>query len=99
MSQLNIFEQNTEIEKEKLRFNGPDYVASRDNIRLGTQLKKILKLMIDNKWRSLKEISDIVNAPESSVSAQLRHLRKPRFGSYEVERKHLGNGFYKYKVN
>ena len=79
-------------------FNGPEYKPERDKKRLTNQLEDIKKLMFDGKWRTLAEISQITGHPESSISAQLRHLRKPRFGSYTVEREHLLNGLYKYRV-
>ena len=36
--------------------------------------------------------------PPESVSAQLRHLRKERFGSHTVEKKYLGDGLYVYRL-
>ena len=35
-------------------------------------------------WHTLGEISSATGYAEPSVSAQLRHLRKPRFGGYRV---------------
>ena len=43
--------------------------------------------MRDAKWRTLKEISELTGDPEASVSAQLRHLRKERFGSHIVNKR------------
>lgn len=79
-------------------FDGDDYQHERDHGRLSTQLLKILDLMRDGNWRTLHEIAEKTEAPEASVSAQLRHLRKPRFGSRTVERRYLGNGLYEYRV-
>ena len=36
--------------------------------------------------------------PEASVSAQLRHMRKERFGQHFVAREYLGNGLYSYAL-
>ena len=55
--------------------------------------------MNDGRWRTLREIATLTGDPEASISAQLRHLRKPRFGAYEVEREYLRDGLYRYKVN
>lgn len=53
-----------------------------------TQLEQIRDLMIDGKWRTLQEIADRTDYPEPSVSAQLRHLRKPTYGAYKVTKKY-----------
>lgn len=82
----------------ELRFNGADYVPERDNARLGAQLGRIFELMKDSRWRTLADISEATGDPAPSVSAQLRHLRKPRFGGHEVLREHVGNGLYRYRL-
>ncbi len=86
--------------QEPLRFNGPEYRPERDNPRLGAQITRIFTLMRDGRWRTLREIADTTGDPESSVSAQLRHLRKPRFGEHTVERRQRGeNGaLYEYRL-
>ena len=63
------------------------------------QLLRIWNVMSDGRWRTLREIATLTGDPEASISAQLRHLRKPRFGAYEVEREYLRDGLYRYKVN
>jgi hypothetical protein len=40
----------------------------------------------------------LTGAPPASVSAQLRHLRKPRFGGFTVEKRYLRDGLYTYRV-
>jgi len=37
-------------------------------------------------WLTLRELSQLTQYGEASISAQLRHLRKPRYGSYLVEK-------------
>lgn len=81
-----------------MRFDGPEYIPGRDQARLTSQICRVWNCMVDGKWRTLKEIADLIDAPESSVSAQLRHLRKSRFGAHEVEREHIKNGLFKYRV-
>jgi len=93
MKQLDIF--------ENARFNGSDYVAEFDQARLTGQLKRVYELMIDGRWRTLSEISSITCDPEASVSAQLRHLRKPRFGSHLVYKQNRGDrerGLFEYQL-
>lgn len=80
------------------RFDGSDYQVVRDTHRLTAQLASIKALMLDGRWRSLREIEAATGAPQASISAQMRHLRKPRFGSYQVEKQYEGNGLYRYRV-
>ena len=43
-------------------------------------------------WLTLHELGRLTGYGEASVSAQLRHLRKPEFGSYEVDKRQRGVG-------
>ena len=81
-----------------LRFDGADYDHDRDNARLTGQLLRIWNVVKDENWHTLPELSTRTGDPEASISAQLRHLRKPRFGSHIVERRHVLNGLYEYRV-
>lgn len=86
------------------KFNGPDYIPARDHGRLMHQHDRIRQLMLDGRWRTLTEITEALGgetvAPGPSVSAQLRHLRKERFGSYQVYRRHRdgSDGLNEYQV-
>lgn len=80
------------------RFNGPSYVPSRDNERLTGQIQRVFNLMRDGQWRTLREIESATGDPAASVSAQLRHLRKKRFGSHTVEREYVGDGLHRYRL-
>lgn len=84
--------------QEPLRFDGVDYDSKRDNARLTGQLLRIWDVVCDEKWRTLREIANLTGDPEASISAQLRHLRKPRFGGHTVERQHIEGGLYKYRL-
>jgi hypothetical protein len=93
----------TTVEKERLpqtefRFDGDDYVPERDDARLTGQLKRIFDVMSDWKWHTLRDISVRTNDPEASISAQLRHLRKKRFGAYTLDREYIQSGLYRYRV-
>jgi len=79
-------------------FNGPNYSPVLDKSRLTGQLARIFNCMKDRRWRTLGEIEDVTGDPQASISAQLRHLRKKRFGEYEVRKQNLGYGLYQYKV-
>jgi transcription initiation factor IIE alpha subunit len=80
-----------------VRFNGSDY-APVDNPRLAGQALDIFQLMQDGEERSLSEIEELTGYPQASISAQLRHLRKPRHGSHKVTKTNYGNGLFKYKL-
>ena len=86
------------MNQNEFRFDGSDYIPSRDNGRLSGQLLRVWECMKDEQWRTLREISNITGDPEASISAQLRHLRKPRFGSHDVEKEYISNGLYKYRL-
>lgn len=83
------------------RFDGPDYDPDLDRDRLTTQLDRIRALMLDGGWRTLSEIAQTTGDHEASVSAQLRHLRKQRFGAYRVLKRRRGEkrrGLFEYQV-
>jgi len=57
--------------------------------------------MSDGDWRTLSEIGEATGDPVASVSAQLRHLRKRRFGAYIVDKRSRGDralGLFEYRV-
>jgi len=66
---------------------GPAYDPAIDGARIQRQMRDVFDLMADGKWRTLHEISVTLGHPEASVSAQLRHLRKPRFGGHIVAKR------------
>lgn len=80
------------------RFNGADYKHDRDSARLTNQYIDIFNLMADGEFRSLSKIAALTGHHESSISAQLRHMRKERFGSHIVNRRHILNGLFEYQL-
>ena len=85
----------------EMRFNGPEYKPAFDQNRLTGQCLRIFDLMKDGNWRTLSEIEQGTGDPQSSISAQLRHLRKERFGAHEVNRQPRGNrenGLFEYQL-
>lgn len=84
-----------------VKFDGCCYDPAFDDDRLTKQLGRVYQTMIDGHFRTLSEIASLTQDPEASISAQLRHLRKPRFGSYIVERRHRGDrslGLFEYRL-
>jgi hypothetical protein len=63
----------------------------RSNENYGTQLHTIRDLMRAaarrGAWLTLREIAQMTEIGEASISAQLRHLRKRRYGRYLVEKR------------
>lgn len=86
-AQLGLFEDG-----RVYQFDGRTYDPELDSERLSTQLGQVYRLMSDGAWRTLREIAESVGAPEASVSARLRDLRKERFGRQAVERQRMGEG-------
>lgn len=85
----------------KSRFNGSDYEPEFDDQRLRGQIKRIYDLMIDGQWRTLAEIEQATSDPPASISAQLRHLRKKRFGAHDIEKRARGDrhiGLFEYRL-
>jgi hypothetical protein len=87
------------IDREKqVRFDGSDYVPDRDNDRLQGQMDRLKAVMKDGHFRTLQQIHELTGDPEASISAQLRHLRKIRFGNYAVNKHHVSGGLFEYQV-
>lgn len=78
-------------------FDGIAQTAA-DQARLSRQFDTIFDLMKDGIERTLPQIEQITGYPQASISAQLRHARKPRFGSHEVRRIYRGSGLYAYAL-
>ena len=82
-------------------FDGADYDPRRDERRLRSQNGRIFRCMRDGVFRTLEEIAELTGDPPASISAQLRHLRKKRFGGYKVEKRPRGDrrkGLYEYRL-
>jgi hypothetical protein len=80
------------------RFDGPDYVHDRDAPRLTEQLGRVFAAIRDCKWHTLEDLALRTEDPPASISAQLRHLRKPRFGQWLIEKEYRGDGLYVYRL-
>lgn len=87
---------------EEFHAGGATFDATLDAARLGAQMARVRDLMADGRWRTLREIAQATGAPEASVSARLRDLRKERHGSHVVEaRRRKGaesKGLWEYRV-
>ena len=82
-------------------FDGPDYSAELDHSRLTGQIERVYNAMASHEWLTLDEIHSRTGDPQASISAQLRHLRKPRFGGLTINKRRRGeatNGLYEYQL-
>ena len=77
---------------------GPSYDEWVDGARVRRQMEQIRDFMLLGGWCTLAEISQELGAPEASASAQLRHLRKTRFGGYIVKKRRRTSGTWEYRV-
>ena len=81
-----------------LRFDGPAYSESLDQERLTGQILIIFDLMKDGKFRTLYEIEEKTGYDQASISAQLRNLRKARFGSHRIDKRRVIGGLWEYRL-
>tara|TARA_R110000765_G_C18527876_1_gene559144 strand:- start:126 stop:434 length:309 start_codon:yes stop_codon:yes gene_type:complete len=79
-------------------FDGNTYNRDKDQHRLTGQYLKVFNLMKDARWRTLRTVADLIDAPEASVSARLRDFRKEKFGSHIVERDRNDQGLFFYRL-
>ena len=78
--------------------DGATFDYARDARRLAGQHARVLAFLRDSQWHTLSQIAEATGDPEASVSARLRDLRKPRFGSYVVERQYVERGLFRYRL-
>ena len=88
---------------------GPTFAARVDGKRLLSKQDRVRNFMLsaNSRFQTLEEIKSILEVrfgerfPAPSLSAFLRHLRKRRFGSYVLEKRHRGDpsaGLWEYKL-
>jgi hypothetical protein len=60
-------------------------------VRLRTQRDVLRDVMLSanecGAWLTLSELAAMTRYPAASISAQLRHLKKPKFGNFELEKR------------
>jgi hypothetical protein len=78
-------------------FRGAAYVPSLDRARLALQVERVRVFMLRGEWRTLREIKTALEDlhapavfPESSISAQLRNLKKPGYSYRLLKRRRAG---------
>jgi len=84
-----------------IKFDGSDYDHKHDYIRLSGQMQRVFDAIKNGNWYTLDEIHSITKDPHASISAQLRNLRKEKFGSHVIEKRPKGNrsnGLWEYSM-
>jgi hypothetical protein len=91
-------------------FGGAAYVPSLDRTRLSLQVERLRGYILGVEWRTLREIKAALEDvyapalfPESSISAQLRNLKKPPYFYRLMKRRRVGvhgpgAGIWEYKL-
>lgn len=79
-------------------FDGKTYSPDADQRRLSGQQDAVTRYMLAHDWVTLAELREAIGASETSVSARLRDMRKPRFGGYKVDRRRTDGGLHEYRV-
>ena len=66
--------------------------TEQDVPRILTQLEKIKAYLSTGQWVTLAEIEAYTGYPQASISAQMRHLRKRKFGQYHIAKRRRSGG-------
>ena len=81
-------------------FDGKHYEGKTDKERLARQIKGVHDHISSGAWKTVEEISMATGYPQPSVSAQLRNLRKEKFGGLDVEGRYRADTrIFEYKLN
>lgn len=86
------------------KFSGDDYDHDRDHGRLDAQIARVHAVMRDGGWRTVEEVQAViltrygVEDRETSISAQIRNLRKPENGEHTIRRQYVGGGLYRFRL-
>lgn len=80
-------------------FDGRHYDPEKDRERLTCQMKGVLECLLPGKWLTVSELSNKTNYPEPSISAQLRNMRKVKFGGLDIPgRYRKGTRIFEYRL-
>ena len=93
---------------EEAWFDGPVYEQAKDLARLTGQIRRVYQILLIGHWLTLEEIAERTRReenwrgdPEASISAQIRHLRKARFGGHTIakrRRDRATSGLWEYRL-
>jgi hypothetical protein len=75
--------------------------GTQPNSQMNGQLLRVYRALQNGAWLTLPEIHSQTNDPVSSISAQIRHLRKPEHGSHIIKKRRRGTaerGLFEYRL-
>jgi hypothetical protein len=78
------------MEAEPLEAQVNDTVIEEEETQLAAIRELMTRAGARGLWLTLGEIAEATEFAEASISAQLRHLRKPRHGAHRVEKRRRG---------
>lgn len=85
--------------KESIFDGDADGEGAAKDERLKKQLERVYAALTGERWMTLEAIATVAKAPEASVSARLRDLRKERFGGFRIDQQIAGpNGLHEYRL-
>jgi hypothetical protein len=90
-------------------FDGTTYIRSLDKDRLSTALQRVFYVGVDcsaipDKWYTLHDFQWTIKCifgehySEAGISARLRDVRKPKFGSHAMESRRRDGGLWEYRI-
>lgn len=82
-------------------YDGPCFDPKLDGERLKKQSGRVFHVLNFGDWVTLREIEELTGDPQSSISAQIRHFRKPCYGSHIIEKRRRGDpsrGIWEYRL-
>lgn len=77
--------------------DGASFDRERDLARLDNAMGRIYNHMQDGKWYTLAELAEVGQCSEACASARCRDMRKSKFGGFQINKSHCGNGLWKYR--
>ena len=78
-------------------FDGPKEDDEEARVsRLTGQLRDVYEALLDGERLTLGGLERKTGHPQASISAQLRNLRKARFGGFTINKKNIDGGLYVY---
>jgi hypothetical protein len=77
-------------------------MSNETQLEGATQLERVHKALKCGAWLTLPELHAATGDPISSISAQVRHLRKPEHGSHTILKRRRGRseqGLFEYRLS
>jgi hypothetical protein len=85
--------------QDQTLFDGVTISPQVDDGRLTILQGRVYSYLRSHDWVTLRQLSEACRGTETSVSARIRDLRKPRWGEHEIQACHAsGDGVWRYKM-